>query len=314
MKMKMKMKTDKFQRAKWALAAVLFSVLFLSFLVVLLPPLGAYASETTITEETITEDDMKKKWDEFAAGVAEKWGQWEGSEYLETATPEEIEQYGFMFNPADYKVTPGYYQISSGMDEYRTAITLDELSALDNLDKFLFQRYYEIAFYLLPNEGVPVHIPPGFASIYRKKTSYQEYNDLQTLLGLVEDYNEYAIAFWEQTGLVYSPYEDIFYVQAGVPYEEGQAAGTLAPTPPPNDGEGPAIDESVFEGMTAEERRELEQDIEDFWADDGGQNGRQGGGTNGLIIGGIALAAVAVVAVIAIILSRKKRKFMSDPK
>jgi hypothetical protein len=297
----MKMKTDKFQWVKRALAAVLF----LSFLVVLLPPLGAYASETTITE-----DDMKKKWDEFAAGVAEGWEKWE---YLEDYELEKLLP----------RLGMSATFINGGDGEYLTKITMEDLQEFDDLDAFLFNRYGDVVHVLLGSktiyknkdiEDIMGRYVGNSFNIYTSDVGPGEHPDLKQLNDLVKNYSEYAIAFWEQTGLVYSPYEDIFYVQAGVPYEEGQAAGTLAPTPPPNDGEGPAIDESVFEGMTAEERRELEQDIEDFWADDGGQNGGQGGGTNGLVIGGIALAAVAVVAAVVIALSRKKRGFMSDPK
>ncbi|MCL2052106.1 MAG: LPXTG cell wall anchor domain-containing protein [Lachnospiraceae bacterium] len=263
-----------------------------------------------------TQEDMRNRFKEFEQVLSANWEEW--------STPPDTYTYGHQ------GWLPGLRGFA-GTIENVCSFTNEQYLELDEMSVDYFNMNFFLNAIDLVNPSSTSTISwygkyqnvdnflASVESIYLKGIYGLGLNPhVETLRELIGSYAEYVAAFYEATGLVYSPLEDIFYAQLGVPYSDGEAmpdAQTADAGSNNNAGSSDVID--IFEGLSGDEREELENFINESIAElespplgAAPSSGAGGKGNNFLLIGGIiVLAAIAII----IILRKKRQKFLSDP-
>jgi hypothetical protein len=259
-----------------------------------------------------TQEDMRENFKEFKDVVDANWDEW-------TTRPDDLRWVSITswLKGAGPDMFQENYFVSYSLEQYRETYSLnyEEDKSIITPENYFINLFLAYARFIDPirygfhnADWLRENIVLGFIK-GEGSNGYNEY-----LNNLVLDYSEYVIAFWEATGLVYSPLEDIFYIQAGIPYMEN-----AAPPEPLEVSESEVVGDAdsnfdIFEGMTKDEREELQDFINESFAslDEPGPEADDNSGLYVYLISGIALLIITAI-IISFVVHRKKRNFMSDP-
>jgi len=279
--------------------------LFLTMIFVLSLKFSLSATATTPNPD-YTQAEMKAKYIEFRGILTDNWVEW-------TTPGEDWITMEFWFSGlADLGGYPTKNCIKFTEEQYQ--LLVDDMSP----DLFFMNLFLLSSASLInPNHAIYYHNIEAFmdnmTSIYVKSKNAFGYNEYFN--NLVYEYLEYITNFWEHTGLVYSPLEDLFYIQAGIPHlESADDLFSTRENPISPDNENDTSDETTLE------TENIKENITEYIAYDAPSEAlaqipiqeERKQSIPPLVVAGISILVLIIIIVI-IVVAKKNRTFLSNP-